>query len=56
MLDDKVYSIFNESTKNYLNSNIAVENILDSTKLKINNSIFHEQKALSAYIKENRKP
>ena len=55
MLDDKVYSIFNESTKNYLNSNIAVENILDSTKLKINNSIYHEQKALSVYIKENRK-
>jgi len=53
MLDNKVNSIFIDSIEEYINSNIdtKADNAIAETKVKINNSINIEQKALLEYIK-----
>lgn len=58
ILDDKVKTLFLDNLNNSVNGNsdIDIEDFLNSTKFKINNSINHEQKALVEYVKENREP
>lgn len=50
-LDDKIFTIFFDNVNSYINSD--TNTILDTTKLKINNSTFKEQKGLKRYIKGN---
>ena len=56
LLDDKVDLILNDFLNNNIRSSDNVENIIDSIKSKVNDSIYPEQKILSDYVKENRKP